>query len=149
MVHLNFKKFFESLGGGSYLPTSWTGSEADPTMTYTGHPVFLPGLDFVANNGLNLPVVKKQGLVKTFIFKKNPITIELADGTKIFLTFDQYKRIEGDLPIVPKHTNLTIDFQRLPNDNTMNTSQIMKCVSKFTGPDWLRKHYKIGFTYKP
>jgi hypothetical protein len=149
MIQLNFKKFLENLGGGSFLPTSWTGSEGDPTMVLTGHPNFLPGTDFVANNDLNLPMVQKQGIVKTFIFNKNPIAIELADGTKLFLTFNQYKRIQGDLPIVPKFTRLSVSFQRLPDDLTMNTSQIAKCVSQFIGPEWLRKHYKIGYTYKP
>lgn len=150
MPNLSFKKFLESLGPGSMLPTSWTGSEGDPTASLSGHPVFLPGTDFVAgNDGIGIPEITKQGKVKVFIFKKNPITIELEDGTKLFLTYDQYKRMQGDLPIIPKHTVLTVTFQRTPSDVTLNTSQISKCRAKFIGPDYLRKHYKIGHSYKP
>ena len=150
MVELNFKKFLESLGPGSMLPTNWTGSEADPTASMGGHPVFLPGIDLVANSdGIGVPEVSKQGRVKHIIFKKNPISIQLEDGTKLFLTYDQYKRIQGDLPIVPKHTEISVTFQRIPFDRTLNTSQISKCSAKFIGPDYLRKHYRVGFTYKP
>jgi hypothetical protein len=150
MLDLNFKKFLESFGPGSMLPTNWTGSEADPTATFGGHPVFLPGTDFVAgNNGIGIPEITKKGRVKFFVFKKNPISIQLEDGTKLFLTLDQYKRIQGDLPIIPKHTEITVTFQRIPSDRTLNTSQVSKCVSKFIGPEYLRKHYRIGYTYKP
>lgn len=148
MVELNFKKFMESLGAGSFLPTNWTGSEADPTMTLTGHPVFLPGIDFVMGNGMYIPNVQKQGIVKNFQYKKNPISIELDDGTKIFMTLDQYKRIQGDLPIIPKYTKLTIFFQRNPGDITLNTSQVSSCKSQFVGPAYMRKHHNIGYTYK-
>lgn len=150
MFELNFKKFMESLGSGSFLPTNWTGSEADPTLAMMGHPVFLPGLDFVMNNGEEgVPQTEKTGMVKLFLFKQNPIIIELDDGTKLMMTLDQYKRIQGDLPIIPKYTQIKVVFQRNPYDITNNASQIASCQSKFVGPDSLRKHYKVGFTYKP
>jgi hypothetical protein len=73
MFELNFKKYLESLGAGSYLPTTWTNSEADPTLAMMGHPVFLPGLDFVMNNGEEgVPQTQKKSIVKHFLFKQNP-----------------------------------------------------------------------------
>lgn len=150
MFELNFKKYLESLGAGSYLPTTWTNSEADPTLAMMGHPVFLPGLDFVMNNGEEgVPQTQKKSIVKHFLFKQNPIVIELADGTKLMMTLDQYKRITGDLPIIPNHTEITVVFQRNPQDLTNNASQIASCKSRFVGPEYLRKHFNVGFTYKP
>lgn len=150
MFELNFKKFMESIGAGSMLPTNWTGSEADPTLAMMGHPPFLPGLDIAIGNGTDsVPQVKKDGLVKHFGFRQNPVVIELDDGTKLLMTLDQYKRITGDLPIIPKYTKISVIFQRNPYDMSNDASQITSCTSKFVGPDYLRKHYKVGFTYKP
>jgi hypothetical protein len=86
--------------------------------------------------------------VQDFEYKKNPISIELTDGTKIFMTIEQYKRIQGDLPIIPKYTKLTVIFQRNPSDITLNTSQVSSCKSQFIGPEYMRKHFNIGYTYK-
>lgn len=150
MIQLKFKNYLESLGSGSFLPTTWTNSEADPTMGLAGHPMFLPGLDFVMNNGEEgVPQTTKKAIVKHFLFKQNPITIELVDGTKLLMTLDQYKRITGDLPIIPNYTQVTVVFQRSPQDLSNNASQIASCKAQFIGPDYLRKHYKVGYTYKP
>ena len=37
-----FKEFIESIGGGSYLPSTWSNTEADPTNAMPGHSNFLP-----------------------------------------------------------------------------------------------------------
>jgi len=140
----------ENIGGGSFVSTAWTGSEGDPTMSLTGHPVWLPGIDFaMGDDRLTVPTTTKQGIVKFFDYKKNPIAIELIDGSKLFFSLDQYKRIQGDLPIIPKHTQITVVFQRLPFDKSNNASKIISCTSKFNGPEFLRKHYKVGYTYSP
>lgn len=139
-----FKNFVESIGGGSFLPTSWTGSEGDPTSALSGHPVFLPGIDVaIGSDNINIPAVHVNGVVKHFALKQNPIMIELDNGTKLAMTFDQYKNISGDLPIIPKYTKLFITFQRNPNDNTAATSKIEKCFAQFIGPDFLKASYKI------
>lgn len=139
-----FRNFVESIGGGSFLPTSWTGSEGDPTSALSGHPVFLPGTDFaIGSDNINIPNTSTEGVVKHFEYKQNPIMIELENGTKLAMTFDQYKNISGDLPIIPKFTKLSISFQRDPNDNTSTTSKIQKCFAKFIGPEYLKASYKI------
>lgn len=144
MKFTGFKKFIESIGGGSFLPTSWTGTEADPTATLAGHPVFLPGTDFSINySPLEIPNTKTDGIVKHFEFKNNPIMIELENGTKLAMTLQQYKNISGDLPIIPRFTHLEIHFQRKPDDNRAEVSQIVKCISKFIGPAYLKASYNI------
>jgi len=139
-----FKKYIESIGGGSFLPTSWTGTEGDPTSSLAGHPVHLPGIDIaIGSDFINIPTVKIDGIVKHFEFKENPIKIELANGAKISMDFNQYKNISGDLPIIPRFTKLFITFQRNSSDTTMQTSPVQSCVAKFIGDDFLKKSYGI------
>ena len=93
MLFTGFKKFVETIGGGSFLPTSWTGSEGDPTSALSGHPVFLPGIDVkIGSNNIYIPQVSVDGIVKHFSYKENPIIIELENGTKLAMTFGQYKK---------------------------------------------------------
>lgn len=144
MQFSGFKKFIESIGGGSFLPTSWTGSEADPTASLSGHPVFLPGTDFsIGYNPLEIPHTQTDGLVKHFSYRTNPIMIELENGTKLAMDIKQYNNIEGDLPIVPKFTTLVVHFQRRPDDNKSDISKITKCIAKFIGPEYLKASYGI------
>ena len=144
MKFSGFKKFIESIGGGSYLSTSWSGTEADPSSSLAGHPTFLPGLDFAMGyNPIEIPNTKTDGIVKHFSFRTNPIMIELENGTKIVMDFNQYKNIEGDLPVVPKFTSLVIHFQRRPEDNKSEVSKIVKCIAKFVGPSYLKASYGI------
>lgn len=144
MKFSGFKKFIESIGGGSFASTSWTGSEADPTASLSGHPTFLPGTDFsIGYTPIEIPHTSTEGLVKHFSYKTNPIIIELETGTKLAMDLKQYNNIEGDLPIVPKFTHLTVHFQRRPEDNRAETSKIVKCISKFIGPEYLKASYNI------
>jgi hypothetical protein len=140
---LEFKLFLESFGAGSILTSDQTGSEANDTLSLQGHPVFLPSLDLAMNNGAGIPQTHKNGIVKFFNYNNDPISIELYDKTKIFLTKAQYDRIPGDKPIVPNYTKIFIVFQRNPKDLSLSTSKIEKCTCKFTGPDWMRKQFKI------
>ena len=47
----------------------------------------LPSLD------INLPHVEKQGKIQIVMDKINPIYIQISDGSKMFFTFDEFKRI--------------------------------------------------------
>jgi len=148
-TRLKFKEFIESFGAGSLLTSDQTGSEGNDTMSLQGHPVFLPSLDMVANNGIGIPQTDKIGILKSMSYKTNPIVVELDCGTKIFLSKDQYDRCPGDKPFVPKYTKIYVTFQRHPSDLTMSTSQISKFKSEFIGPDYLRNQYKIKTTPGP
>lgn len=139
-----FKQFVETMGGGSYLPSTWTNSEADPTNATPGHPNFLPSLDIViGSDNVTVPEISTSGIVKFFNYKKDPIKIELDNKTIVLMTFDQYKRITGDLPIIPQYTKLDVTFQRHPKDLSPNTSMITRCHAKFVGPDYLKNTYRI------
>lgn len=120
---LNFRTFLEqnTVGphnngfGGSFLSSDQTGSEQNPS-NFEGRPLNLPGLD------LGLPTVTKTGIV-TFIEKKtNPIKIFLSDGTKLFFSLDEYKRIKGNEPDTGK--TMSVTFQRNVFDKSGEMSQI-------------------------
>ena len=56
--------------------------------------------------------------------KKNPIFVQLEDGTKLYFTWDEFKRIEG----TPEHgKKMLVIMQRREDDNSPTMSQIQKC----------------------
>jgi hypothetical protein len=144
-IEMKFKEFMEFVGAGSLLTSDQTGSEGDETKSLSGHSVFLPSLDMMANNGMNIPKISKKGKVKHFFFRKNPIEVVLddPDSTTIYLSRDEYERIPGDKPFVPNLTELDVVFDRHPDDKTINTSRIASCKSRFVGDDGMRTQYKI------
>lgn len=144
MQILSFKHFLESLGAGSMISTGWSNSDTSATKMFAGHPVELDGLDFkMGPDGPQIPKVVKAGLVVKFLEKENPIKIELQDGTKLFMSLDQYKNTQGQLPIIPNLTRLTVVFQRLPDDKSLNVSKIVKCIAQFVGNSGQAKQHNI------
>lgn len=112
---------------GAYLGSDWTGSEQSPTMGYLGHPVHLPSLDLVVNMpSLGLPTVKRSSKIILIQKNKNPISVFLSDGTKIFLTLDEFNRINGKKPEVGK--NITVTFQRHNKNNSEENSKIQNIM---------------------
>lgn len=89
-------------------------------------------LDTQANAGtelgdrvVSIPSVEKTGRITNLFLKKNPIYIRLSDGTEAYFSYDEYKKIQGT-PEVGK--NMTIIFQRHPQDYTKQTSKIDKAI---------------------
>lgn len=112
---LNFKEFLENDGSNiAYMASDMAGSEAPPKMD--GNPLFLSSLNAI------LPNVVKTSQIKILERNKNPIFLMLADGTKLFLTWDEFKRIPGPEPTVGK--TLTVVFQRNPDDKSETPSKI-------------------------
>lgn len=105
-----------SPSGGAYLSTSMTGSKASETQDFSGHPPDMPGTD------LQLPTVKRTGRIDVVEKKKNPIYIRMQDGTQLFFTWDEYKRIKGKEP--ERGDIMSVLFQRLPGDQSKEASQI-------------------------
>ena len=68
-----------------------------------------------------LPSVKKTGKIQILMKNKNPILIQLSDGTKLFLTWDEFRRIKGNVEV---GKTMTVLFQRHTHDNSVNPSQI-------------------------
>ena len=136
---LEFKKFLEqnSLGvhldgpggpfnqnhGGAYLSTDQTGSEQIPT--FTGRAQNLPGTDITFPN--KIPFVKRTSRISFIERNKNPINIRLSDGTQLYLTYDEYKRIKEE-PEIGK--TMTVIFQRKENDRSQAGSKIERIEVK-------------------
>jgi len=73
---------------------------------------------------LGLPTVDKKGKITILIKRKNPIFVQLDDGTKLFFTYDEFKRINGD-PVVGK--TMAVKLLRLPGDTNESPSKIHSC----------------------
>ena len=74
---------------------------------------------------LDLPTVHKTARIEHILDKKNPIYIGLSDGTKLFLTHDEYRRIEGK---PERGKNMIVVFQRRDDDQSDYPSIITKCM---------------------
>jgi hypothetical protein len=106
--------------GGSYLSTDQTGSEQDPSKAMLGHAQWLPGTDMTA-----IPTVTKSSRISFIEKNKNPIKVLLQDGTRLNFSWDQFKRIKGDVP--EKGKIMTVIFQRNPSAGKDESSQILSC----------------------
>lgn len=78
----------------------------------------LPDID------LEMPQTEKKSSIQMIMDKKNPIYIQLSDGSKLFFTFDEFKRILGK-PVVGK--TMIWRTQRLRNDSSDHPSKITMC----------------------
>lgn len=105
--------------GGAYLTSDFSGSEAIPNS----HSYHLPSIDMEIPN--NIPTKTIQSLINVINKNKNPIFVGLEDGTKIFLTWDEFKRI-NPAPEVGKKAMITFQINDKDKDNT--PSQIQKFV---------------------
>lgn len=73
---------------------------------------------------VDLPTIKKQSKIDLIMDKRNPIYIQLSDGSKLFFTHDEFKRIDGQ-PKVGK--TMVVFMQRHSKDNSELPSQITHC----------------------
>ena len=96
----------------AFLPSSWTGTESAPDAN----------LPFLSSTDLKIPQISRSSTINNIILNKNPITIELKDGTKLYLSLDEYNRIQNK-PEVGK--NITVVFQRNELDKSEAPSKIV------------------------
>lgn len=78
----------------------------------------LPSID------LGLPTIERRAKIDLIMDKKNPIYVQLADGSKLFFTIDEFRRIEGK---PERGKTMVVIMQRQPLDRSDLPSQIMKC----------------------
>jgi len=131
---LNFKEFLQKIEeqntvgkhndgpGAAYLSSAWTGSttsQLPASLTTSAMDVKLPD-----NPGLDalLPNITKTSQIRILERNKNPIFMMLADGTKLYMSWDEFRRIKGDEPSIGK--NVTVVLQRLENDRSAQPSRI-------------------------
>jgi hypothetical protein len=81
--------------------------------------------DFILpQTDLELPSIERKSTIMTVMDKVNPIYIQLKDGSKLFFTYDEFKRISG-VPVIGK--TLIWKMQRLPQDISIYPSKITMC----------------------
>ena len=80
---------------------------------------------FVPQISIGLPTITKTGKISMLIRDKNPIMIQLDDGTRLFFSHDQYKRISGN---PERNRHMTVVFQRDPSDKSNLPAQIVSCT---------------------
>jgi hypothetical protein len=157
-MNLNFKSFLlengytpPGIGPGSMVPVTWSNSDSELTTAsrHIGWPSELPEDDFVIGpRPMNIPQVTRQGVVKVFRDKCDPMYIELSDKTKLFITPQQYENIRGHIPIVPDNTHLTVVFQRMPANRSLDLSQVAKIFSRFIGNSGTAAQYNVKINPK-
>jgi hypothetical protein len=95
------------------LPSTWTGSE-DLGKYFQG----VPGVD------LEVPTVSRTSIVKSVEKRRNPIRVELMDGTVMQLTLDEFNRIDTRTKLYPGR-EVTVTFQRLEGDSSQQPSKVV------------------------
>lgn len=104
--YLTLVEYVSSLGAVQ-LPASWTGSQGVSRFSLDGSSPEATQGDF------GLPSVSKSGRIDVMLKNKNPIYVQLSDGTKLFFSLDEFRRIKGN-PEVGR--TMTVVFQRKPGD---------------------------------
>ena len=99
----------------AWLTSDFTSDDRQSTATMSGRPLHLP------THVMALPQVVRTGRITILELHKNPIFMQLSDGTKTYLTYDEFKRIKG-MPAVGKVA--TIILQRHENNQTAKPSKI-------------------------
>ena len=74
---------------------------------------------------LEIPTVEKNSEILNIKFNENPIKIKLKDGTQLFLSIDEYRRLKKE---PKKGDKVTVTFQRNPNDKLDVPSKISKFI---------------------
>jgi hypothetical protein len=78
----------------------------------------LPDMD------VDLPCIKKKAKIQTLILNKNPIFMKLSDGSQLYFTHDEFKRIKG----TPENgKTMSYELIRLANDKSNIPSKIKNC----------------------
>ncbi len=90
-------------------------TEEETLSNLIGKPLNLPGVS------MEIPEMVKSGRVVIFEKHRNPIFVQLSDGTKLYFTYDELKR----LPEEPKIGKMMyVTFQRHPKTPLSDFSKI-------------------------
>ena len=97
----------------SFLPAAWTGGEDFEKYSFE-----LPGTN------LEVPHVSRKSKIRSVDEKRNPIVVRLMDGTAMYLTVDEFKRIDSRTKLHPGR-EITVTFQRREGDDGSDPSKIV------------------------
>lgn len=111
---MNFRQYiqlveFTNKAKAIFVPESWAGEIAS----------LMPTFD------LDLPTITRNGRIEIVLDKKNPIYVQLSDGSKLFFSHDEFRKIK-DKP--QKGKNMVVVMQRHSVDTSDLPSQIVKCM---------------------
>jgi hypothetical protein len=81
-------------------------------------------LSFMPDISLDLPAVEKQARIEDVSDFSNPITIRLADGSKLFFSSDEYRRLHKKPQV---GLTMLVRFQRYNHDKSLVPSKITFC----------------------
>lgn len=130
-VRLDFRSFMEAGAGvhnqfsqntvgthndaatAAFLPSTWTGSEDLGSMSFG-----LPGTD------LAIPHVTRKSRVRFVEKNRNPIKVQLMDGTALYFTPDEFRRVQSRTSMEPDR-EITVTFQRRDEDGSPNPSKVV------------------------
>ncbi len=79
---------------------------------------------FVPKVDLDLPTVSNRGKITTLIINRNPIIVRLDNGSTLFFSLDEFRRIKGK-PAVGRV--MAYSMLRLPHDGSAVPSKIQSC----------------------
>lgn len=132
MVGLNFREFVESVdvkiyssfgqntvgthndaATATFLPSTWTGSEDLGRFGYG-----LPSVD------LSIPSVTRKSKIRFVEKNRNPIIVQLMDGTCLYMTADEFRRIDARTKL-DVDREITVVFQRRGDDRGQEPSQVV------------------------
>lgn len=116
LEELNFKKFLNEDAN----MTSMLSPEIGNDMGYDKQSTDRFNISSVRS--LILPTKTVTSQIRLLNDKTTPILIQLLNGTKIYLTYDEYQKIKPQDPQVGK--TITVVFQRNPEDKSDNYSMI-------------------------
>jgi len=97
----------------AFLPTTWTGSE-DFAMRNNG----LPGTD------LQIPNVVRKSTIRSVEKNRDPIRITLMDGTVLYLSLDEFRRVDSRTKM-ERGREVRVTFQRREDDGSADPSKIV------------------------
>lgn len=97
----------------SFLSSTWTGSE---DLGRIGNA--LPSTD------LEIPHVARRSKIRFVEKNKNPIKVQLMDGTTLYLSLDEFRRIDSRTKLEPNR-EITVTFQRRDGDSGSEPSKVV------------------------
>jgi len=98
---------------GAYLPSTWIGSENQGRLSQS-----------ITNNVFVIPNTTKTTKIRSVEVNKNPIVVSLMDGTKLYLTIDQFNRVQSNKKL-EAGGEISVTFQRRPEDTSDQPSKII------------------------
>lgn len=99
--------------GGALLPSTWTGSEDLGPYSYG-----IPGVD------LEVPHVARNSKIRSVDRNRDPIRVTLMDGTVLYMTLDEFRRVDSRTKLEPGR-KITVTFQRRGDDGSPDPSKIV------------------------